>query len=106
MAHAVYRCATDAKCMKWLQWFHRGYFPGFHRDIAKAYVTAKLAHEMKDDYMDFGKTNHRVEKPKQPRKADRTLVQGAPDGKPLREAMDGELDRWKKRLLARLAITP
>ena len=50
VAHAVYRCATDAKCMKWLQWFHRGYFPGFHRDIAKAYVTAKLAHEMKDDY--------------------------------------------------------
>ena len=50
VAHAVYGCATDVKCMKWLQWFHRGYFPGFHRDIAKAYVTAKLAHEMKDAY--------------------------------------------------------
>lgn len=58
------------------------------------------------DGMDFGKTKHRVEKSKQPRKADLTLVQGAPDGKPLREAKDGELDRWKKQLLARLAITP
>jgi basic membrane lipoprotein Med (substrate-binding protein (PBP1-ABC) superfamily) len=36
--------------MRWLQYFNRGFFPGFHRDIAKAYVTAKLAHEMKDDY--------------------------------------------------------
>jgi S1-C subfamily serine protease len=56
--------------------------------------------------MDFGNTKHRVQKPKKPRKADLTLVQGAPDGKPLREAKDGELDRWKKELLARLAITP
>lgn len=56
--------------------------------------------------MDFGKSKHRVEKTRQPRKADLTLVQGAPDGKPLREAKEGELDRWKKELLARLAITP
>jgi hypothetical protein len=50
VAHAMYGCSTDVACMRWLQYFHRGYFPGFHRDIAKAYVTAKLAHEMKDDY--------------------------------------------------------
>jgi hypothetical protein len=56
--------------------------------------------------MDFGKTKHRVQKPNKARKLDVTLVQGAPDGKPLREAKDGELDRWKKELLARLAITP
>jgi hypothetical protein len=50
VAHALYDCATSTNCMRWLQWFHRGYFPGFQRDIAKAYVTAKLAHEMKDNY--------------------------------------------------------
>lgn len=56
--------------------------------------------------MDFGKYKHRVEKPNKPRKAVITLVQGAPDDKPLREAKDGELERWKKELFARLAITP
>ena len=50
VAHAVYDCATSSNCMRWLQWFNRGYFPGFQRDIAKAYVTAKLAHDMKDSY--------------------------------------------------------
>lgn len=56
--------------------------------------------------VEFGKAKHRVQKPKQPRKAVVTLVQGAPDAKPLREAKDGELERWKKELLARLGITP
>ena len=56
--------------------------------------------------MDFGKTKHRVQRPKKARKSDVALVLGAADGKPLREAKDGEMDRWKKELLVRLAITP
>ena len=54
--------------------------------------------------MDFGKSKHRVEKPEKICKADVTLMQGAPNEKPLREAKDGEFDRWKTDLLARLSI--
>ncbi len=56
--------------------------------------------------MDFGKSKHRLEKPTNPRKAEITLIQGAQYGKPLREAKDGEFDRWKMELITRLAITP
>lgn len=56
--------------------------------------------------VEFGKAKHRVQKPKQPRKAVVTLVRGAPDDQPIREAKDGEQDRWRKELLARLGITP
>ena len=55
--------------------------------------------------MDPGKSKHRVKKPKKARKANVALVLGAPDDKPLREAKDGEYDRWKESLLVRLAIT-
>lgn len=50
VAHAIYDCATCSDGMRWLGLFHRGFYPGFRRDIAKAYVTTKLAHEMKDGY--------------------------------------------------------
>lgn len=56
--------------------------------------------------MDPGKSKHRVEKPGKPREAEVTIIQGSPDHKPLREAHDGEYDRWKKELLARLALAP
>jgi hypothetical protein len=50
VAHAIHDCATCSDGMRLLQLFHRGFYPGFQRNIAKAYVTAKLAHEMKDGY--------------------------------------------------------
>ncbi len=78
--------------------------PFFRSLLARTKPGASLVLGIKG--MDPGKFKHRLEKPGKPRKAEVTIIQGTPDNKPLREARNGEYDRWKKELLARLAITP